>query len=130
MAYPINNGGPNGTVCPSSHPVPVVRVSYHYAFGVRPENYEPVSRSSRGWRLASDMYTVTASQAGGVSLHGDWFNGWHPEVMELLVENCIHGGLDCHDGNLANGNRLAGTQPGSQIIPEIINEGMGDSHKH
>ncbi len=130
MAYPTNNGGPNSTVCPSSHPVPVARVSYHYAFGVRPENYEPVSRSSRGWRLASDMYTVNASQAGGVSLHGDWFNGWHPEVMKMLVENCIHGGLDCHDGNLANGTRLSGTQPGTQVIPTIINEGLGEGHHH
>ena len=33
MAYPINDGGPNGTHCPDTHPVPVVRPSYHYAFG-------------------------------------------------------------------------------------------------
>lgn len=125
MAYPINQGGPNGTVCPSSHPVAVVRVSYHYAFGVKPDVYHPESKSSDGWRLASDMYEVDSSSQGGMSLHADWFNGWHPEVMQALLDNCIKGGLDCHDGNLANGFRLTGTRPGSQTEPEIINGGKG-----
>lgn len=130
MAYPTNDGGPNGTRCPASHPVPVARVSYHYAFGVRPENYDPVTRSSKGWRLASDMYTVQAGMPGGVSLHGDWFNGWNPEVMDMLVANCVRGALDCHDGNLANGKRLSGTRPGTKTIPAIINDGLGHSHHH
>lgn len=125
MAYPINQGGPNGTVCPSSHPVPVVRVSYHYAFGVKPDVYHPQSKASQGWRLASDMYTVDSSAQGGMSLHADWFNGWHPEIMQTLIDNCIKGALDCHDGNLANGFRLTGTREGSQNEPEIINGGRG-----
>lgn len=125
MAYPINQGGPNGTVCPSAHPIPVVRVSYHYAFGVKPEVYHPISQTSTGWRLASDMYTVDSSANGGMSLHADWFNAWHPEVMQALLDNCIKNALDCHDGNLGNGFRLTGTQAGSQIEPEIINGGKG-----
>ncbi|MDX5407050.1 MAG: DUF1996 domain-containing protein [Chromatiaceae bacterium] len=125
MAYPVNNGGPYGTVCPASHPVPIVRVSFHYAYGVKPEVYEPQSRSSRGWRFASDMYEVSTSSPGGMSLHGDWFNAWHPEAMQALLDNCIKQGLDCHDGNLANGFRLSGTRPGTQQEPAIINKGMG-----
>ncbi|HEY9031590.1 MAG TPA: DUF1996 domain-containing protein [Kangiella sp.] len=125
MAYPVNEGGFEGTHCPDSHPVPVVRVSYHYAFGVMPEFTHPVEKSSKGWRLAADMYEVTAEQAGGLSLHGDWFNAWHPSVMEAILSNCIQAGLDCHDGNLANGYRLSGTREGTQEEPPIINEGMG-----
>jgi hypothetical protein len=128
MAYPVNSGGRGVKVCPESHPVPIARVSYHLAFPVKPENYDPQSRSSRGWRLASDMYEVTDSVRGGRSLHADWMNGWHPEVMLAIVENCIRAGLDCHDGNLANGTRLSGVAAGSQTLPAVINEGMGPSH--
>lgn len=93
MAYPTASG-----TCPATHPVPVVRVSYHYAFGVLP---------------------------GGLSLHADWFNGWHPAVMDTILENCIQKGLDCHDGNLANGYRLSGTRTGSGVEPAIVNGGLG-----
>lgn len=125
MAYPINEGGPNGTVCPETHPTPIVRVSYHYAFGVKPDVYEPESRSSRGWKLASDMYEATTNDPGGMSLHGDWVNAWHPEAMQALLDECIKQRLDCHDGNLANGFRLSGTQPGTQVTPLVFNEGLG-----
>lgn len=125
MAYPVNDGGPEGTHCPDSHPVPVVRVSYHYAFGVMPEFTHPVEKSSKGWRLAADMYEVTNEQAGGLSLHGDWFNAWHPTIMEAILNNCIKEGLDCHDGNLANGYRLSGTREGTQEEPPIVNRGLG-----
>lgn len=126
LAYPVNNGDPNGTVCPASHPVPIVRVSFHYAYGVKPEVYHPATRSSRGWRFASDMYQVSSSAPGGMSLHGDWFNAWHPEAMQALLEGCIKQRLDCHDGNLANGFRLSGTRPGTQTEPAIINAGLGN----
>ncbi len=125
MAYPVNEGGPEGTRCPASHPVPLVRVSYHLAFGVKPEFTHPLARSSAGWRLASDMYEVSALQPGGLSLHGDWFNAWHPSIMEALLDNCIKQALDCHDGNLGNGLRLSGTRPGTQVEAPIINQGMG-----
>ncbi len=126
MAYPVTENSALGTHCPESHPVPVVRVSYHYAFGVKPEVTHPSDKLSRGWRLASDMYDVTEDQAGGLSLHGDWFGAWHPTVMEAILENCIQQQLDCHDGNLANGYRLSGTQEGTSAEPEIINKGLGD----
>jgi len=123
MAYPVSGGGV--TQCPSTHPVPVLRVSYHYAFGVRPQYTHPAERSSAGWRFASDMYEVTADQPGGLSLHGDWVNGWHPSVMEAILENCVRAELDCHDGNLANGYRLSGTREGTQSEPTIVRGGLG-----
>ncbi|MCB0990118.1 MAG: DUF1996 domain-containing protein [Acidimicrobiales bacterium] len=119
MAYPIVSST-GATECPASHPVPIARVSYHYAWGVKPEHFDPSTRSTRGWRLASDGHAVTADQPGGASLHGDWFNAWHPEVLQAIVDGCIAGGLDCHDGNLGNGYRLSGTRPGTQTAPSFV----------
>lgn len=126
MAYPIDSNGPAGMVCPETHPVPIIRVSFHYAFGVKPEVYNPASRSSRGWRLASDMYEVSTQTPGGMSLHGDWFNAWHPEALQAILDGCIKNELDCHDGNLANGYRLTGTRPGTQVEPAVVNQGLGE----
>lgn len=123
MAYPVTSGG--RSECPASHPVPIVRVSYHYAFGVLPDVYDPATRSSRGWRMASDMYSASTTTPGGMSLHGDWINAWHPEALAMILSSCIQRGLDCHDGNLANGFRLSGTRPGTQASPAIVNEGRG-----
>ncbi len=125
MAYPVNEGGPNGTRCPDSHPVPLLRPSYHYAYPVLPGNSDPTTGSSKGWRLASDGYTVTPDQPGGLSLHGDWFNAWHPEILDAVLENCVKAELDCHDGNLANGFRLSGTSAGTQFVPEVVDSGRG-----
>ena len=123
LAYPVSSG--NQTVCPSSHPVPIIRVSYHYAWGVLPEYYDPTTRSSAGWRLASDSYATGGANAGGMSLHGDWFNAWHPEALQAILDNCIKGALDCHDGNLATGVRFSGTRPGTQGEAEVVNMGHG-----
>jgi hypothetical protein len=125
MAYPVDSGGAVGFSCPDSHPVPVVRVSYHYAFGVKPEVSNPQTRSSYGWKLASDIYASDGEVQGGMSLHGDWVNAWHPEAMQTLLDHCIKQALDCHDGNFANGYRLSGTRAGTQFEPEIINAGQG-----
>lgn len=57
MTYHIKKSGQ--TICPISHPVPVVRPSYHFAYGVKPDVYDPITKSSKGWRLASDNYTVS-----------------------------------------------------------------------
>jgi hypothetical protein len=34
--------------------VPIIRVSFHYAFGVKPEAYDSHTKSSRGWRFSSN----------------------------------------------------------------------------
>lgn len=123
LAYPIESGAL--TICPSTHPVPIVRVSFHYAWGILPGMYDPVTESSRGWRLASDSYDATTSTPGGMSLHGDWFNAWHPEALKAIVDGCVKKGFDCHDGNLGTGFRLSGTRPGTQVEPPIVNKGYG-----
>jgi len=123
LAYPVTTDG--NTECPAAHPVPIIRVSFHYAFGVKPDVYDPATLSSRGWRLASDMYDETIAEPGGMSLHADWFNAWHPEALQAVLDTCIKQELDCHDGNLANGFRLSGTRPGTQFEPMVMNKGLG-----
>jgi hypothetical protein len=131
MAYPITDGGRNNLRCPDSHPVPLPRASYHYSFPVLPGNADRVTQTSKGWRLASDNFTVNGTTVkGGWSLHGDWFNGWHPEVMQAIIDQCLKRGFDCHDGNIANGWRLGGVSKGAMATPEIINHGMGSHAGH
>ena len=132
MSYPVQEviDGTTTTVCPDSHPVPIIRPSYHYAFGVKPAVFDPETASSSRWRLSSDAYTVTSELDGGASIHADWFNGWHPEVMEAILETCIQDALDCHDGNLANGFRLGDVSAGVQNEPQVINGGLGDHSMH
>lgn len=129
MAYPVRDDS-GSVVCPTSHPVPIVRPSYHYAFGVKPEVFDPATQASTGWRLSADSYVVGADSPGGASLHADWFNGWHPAVMEAILETCIQGRLDCHDGNLANGFRLSDVFEGIQNEVEVINDGLGSNADH
>ncbi len=101
MAYPIPAKAPNvGTGrCPDSHPVPIPEISYNFAFYVSKE-----AGPSSKWRLSSDMYR---GGPGGYSTHGDWMNGWDPEIMDLIVENCINKELECLVGNLGDGTRLS-----------------------
>lgn len=138
MTYPT--GTANNTICPGTHPYPVVRVSYHFAFPLFPAQLDPVTNTSKGFRLASDLYTVDADNPGGRSLHGGWINGWHPEAMDMLLKGCLRGQRDCHDGNFAVTSATSGTTgswtgslslgglgaaQGTEAIPEIINQGRG-----
>lgn len=137
MAYPVTSG--NVVACPASHPYPIVRVSYHFAYPLFPGQLDPVTKTSKGFRLASDAYTVSGNN-GGLSLHGVWFNGWHPEAMDMLLKGCVRGQRDCHDGNFAVTAASSGTggtwtgsvslgglanAKGTEAMPAIVNQGRG-----
>jgi hypothetical protein len=124
LAYPIKGGGQ--IVCPDSHPTSLVRLSYHFGYAVTQRVSHPDTQKSDNWKLASDMYEASDANSGGMSLHADWMNGWQPELMQMLLDNCLKQGLDCHDGNLANGFRLSDTRPGTQEEADIINGGRGE----
>jgi hypothetical protein len=111
MAYVVfatsSNGAKDRSVvqCPASHPVAIPEVSYHYSFTVTDTNADPATKTSRGWRLVSDNYTVSSNANGsfaygGQSLHGDWFNAWHPEVIQAFIDGCLKQGKDCRNGQL------------------------------
>jgi hypothetical protein len=98
-----------------------------------------VTKTSKGFRLASDTYTVSNNN-GGLSLNGSWMNGWHPEAMDMLLKGCVLGQRDCHDGNFAVTSATSGTlgawsgslslggleaAKGTETIPSVINQGRG-----
>lgn len=115
-------------VCPATHPVPLPQVSYHLKFVVTSENGGPTG-SSRGWRLASDVYDVPDDgDVGGRSLHADWFMAWHPEAVALWTEHCINERRHCANGDLGNGFRLERMVRGPQTIPEVEHMGHGAAH--
>jgi hypothetical protein len=100
MAYPSRATPPvAGTgACPASHPVAIPEISYNFAIYVTEETGPPPT-----WRFSSDRPDVTAP---GVSLHADWMNGWDPEIMEAIVDNCLRPARECGVGLLGDGTRL------------------------
>lgn len=90
MAYPITGKG-----CPASHPVPVPEITFNIVYLVTEAN------SPLRWRLSSDNYS--SSLPGGYSSHGDWFNGWRPEIMDTFVKYCDQTAVDCHSYLLGDG---------------------------
>lgn len=100
MAYPIPADAPDvGTGrCPDSHPVAIPEIAYNFELEVT-----GATGSSATWLLSSDMDPSTPN---GSSAHADWMNGWDPDIMDLIVENCINPGYDCSVGLLGDGTRL------------------------
>lgn len=99
MAYPSEAIAPvPGTgSCPSSHPVAIPEISYNVGIYVTEE-----TGPSSEWQFVTDP----EGAPGGTTLHGDWMNGWTEEVMVTIVENCLHGALECMVGLLGDGTRL------------------------
>lgn len=97
MAYwPIPN--PYGGKCPPSHPVSVPQITIQAVYPVTEAN------APLRWRLASDNYDK--SIPAGYSMHGDWFNGWKPEIMNAWVTNCDRASKDCSAHLLGDGRQM------------------------
>ena len=84
--------------CPASHPVALPQVAFNVIYPVT--SADAVKR----WRLSSDAYD--ASKPGGYSLHGDWFNGWRPDIMQAWINNCDRASRDCRANLLGDGREL------------------------
>jgi hypothetical protein len=91
MAYPQDGA------CPSTHPVPISAISFNVLYRIPPGG-------NAGWRLASDMYDP--GLPGGYSAHGDWFDGWDPEVAQAWVTHCNNGPVDCRSHLLGDGREM------------------------
>lgn len=81
----FRNPGPS--VCPSTHPVPLPKITENFIFPVRSTS-QPLR-----WRLSSDMYATTTR--GGLSAHADWMNGWDQVVLAAFTKSCINATRDC-----------------------------------
>jgi hypothetical protein len=91
MAYPRDGQ------CPSGHPQAIPAITFNIPYRV-PDG------GTRGFRLVSDSYSE--AQPGGYSAHGDWFDGWDHEVVDVWVSNCINTGANCHSHLLGDGREI------------------------
>ena len=92
MAYPSNGA------CPSTHPVAIPEITFNIVYPVTEAN------SPLRWRLSSDNYST--SQPAGYSSHGDWFNGWKPDIADTWVNHCLKAAVDCHSHLLGDGRAI------------------------
>ncbi|MCW2921722.1 MAG: putative secreted protein [Thermoleophilia bacterium] len=81
MAYASVGGATPHTVCPSSHPVAIMRVATLVTWPVRPQSPTIV-------RLADDMLDPTG-------MHGDFWNAWRMPTLRQLRWDCIEVAAPC-----------------------------------
>ncbi len=98
MAYPVYRNPPQRSTCPSSHPVMLPIISEIFQWPVT------AGQTPAFWRLTSDMYPI--STRGGYSAHADWMNGWQPQFLDAIVNNCLKPGRDCGVNLLGDGREL------------------------
>lgn len=100
MAYPSEATPPvAGTgSCPSSHPITLPEISYNFGIYVTEDRGSPTK-----WRFSSDLHKGTKN---GITAHADWMNGWDPDIMETIVEQCLRPAKECMVGLLGDGTRL------------------------
>lgn len=91
-------GNYNNIVCPATHPVIIPAITFNVGYVIKVKD-EPLH-----WRLASDAYST--SKSGGYSAHGDWFNGWMPDVSNSFAQNCVRAKKDCHSHLLGDGRAI------------------------
>jgi hypothetical protein len=92
MAYPTGSG------CPATHPVALPEITMNIKYTIP-------ATGTAGWHISSDMYDY-ATKGGGLSLHGDWMNGWKQDVLQAFITNCENVPKDCHAFLLGDGRTL------------------------
>jgi len=102
MSY--SEGGYYGAACPDSHPTDVSSIMYRIFF--RPDEY---GGSLTNLHLSSDV-KADRILPGGTTSHADWFGAWHPETMDMWVENCNNTQADCEIG-------LLNRNPAISLVP-------------
>jgi hypothetical protein len=95
MSYPVEGRG-----CPATHPVAIPDISYHLEY--------PMGAGTRTatWRLSSDMYDPKLP--GGYSIHGDWFDGWKPAIVDAWIAGCVNKPVSCGSHMLGDGRVMNG----------------------
>lgn len=89
-----SENGYYGAACPDSHPTDISSIMYRIFFN--PGEY---GGTLSDLHLSSDVKMDTILP-GGTTAHADWFGAWHPETMNLWVENCNNTQTDCETGLL------------------------------
>ena len=83
--------------CPASHPIALPTITFNIWYPVG-------AAGTAHWRLSSDMYDPALP--GGYSMHGDWMNGWKPEISDAWAKHCLEASKDCHSHLLGDGRAI------------------------
>lgn len=92
MAFSKDHGGS----CPASHPVALPQITFNIYWDIQ------AGENPGRWALSSDKQLPDGSYNRGVSLHGDWINGWDHETQLKWLNNCVKAARNC-DANLLGG---------------------------
>lgn len=90
-----SENGYYGVACPDSHPTDISSIMYRIFF--KPDDY---GGSLTNLHLSSDV-KMDRILPGGTTSHADWYGAWHPEAMDMWVENCNNSQNDCETGLLS-----------------------------
>ncbi|HEV7914893.1 MAG TPA: DUF1996 domain-containing protein [Albitalea sp.] len=96
MAYPVKGA------CPANW-LAVPEITFEIRYTVAEPN-QPLR-----WRLASDKYEpviASGTTTAGRSAHGDWFDGWKPEIKRTWTARCDRASMDCHSHLLGDGREV------------------------
>ncbi|MFK7889224.1 MAG: DUF1996 domain-containing protein [Granulosicoccus sp.] len=93
MSYSEN--GYYGAACPESHPTDISSIMYRIFFSV-----DAYGGALTNLHLSSDV-KMDRILPGGTTAHADWFGAWHPQAMDLWVDNCNNSQEDCETGILS-----------------------------
>ncbi|KDQ20403.1 hypothetical protein BOTBODRAFT_306441 [Botryobasidium botryosum FD-172 SS1] len=74
------SGLDNG-VCPSSHPVPMMKLFYEITWDV--DYFASRWKQSDGW-----PFVYATGDPTGYSWHGDFFNGWDVDALQKSIDQC------------------------------------------
>lgn len=90
-----NEGSYYGVYCPDSHPQKMSSIMYRIFYS--PDDY---GGALTDVVLSSDVKHNGAILPGGTTAHADWFGAWHPEAMDMWIQNCNNTRADCEIGLL------------------------------
>ena len=87
MSYPRN-----GYYSNSCAPGAKIITSIEYFIAWAPDNHDG---QTQNWWLSSDVRADGTRAPNGSTLHGDWFGGWNPLVMDQIHQRCVARLAEC-----------------------------------
>lgn len=103
MAYGNSDGGHPPLGCPATHPIALPEITLHAGYTVTD------TAALKRWRLASDTYD--RALPAGYSMHGDYMNGWKPDVAVTWAAKCVQAAKDCGSSMLGDGRLMGEAKP-------------------
>ncbi len=86
-----------------------------------------IGENTSDWFISSDVNpeSLNRDEAGGSSIHGDWWGGWHKQTNQTWIDNCVNYASNtasgCGFGYLTDGGPNGGSPsdgPALKIRPQ------------